>query len=150
MWKISLIIRLSINLLFNPPKADASIEIYLSRLEEELFNICDSYKSGFNNLTSDERDALHFLRNGKSIIIKGADKGSAVIVWDREDYIREANGQLEDDSVYDDITNDPLPGLKDVIDSSLRRIKGRMEIASETLDFFQVKNPKLDRFLFVT
>ena len=67
---------------FNPPKADASIEIYFSRLEEELFNICDSYKSGFNNLTLDERDALHFLRNDKSIIIKGEDKGSAVIVWD--------------------------------------------------------------------
>ena len=131
---------------FNPPKADASIEIYLSRLEEELFNICDSYKSGFNNLTSDERDALHFLRNDKSIIIKGADKGSAVIVWDREDYIREANGQLEDDSIYDEITNDPLPALKEVIDSSLRKIKSRMEIPSETLDFFQVKNPKLGRF----
>ena len=113
---------------FNPPKADVSIEIYLSRLEEELFNICDSYKSGFNNLISDERDALHFLRNDKSIIIKGADKGSAVIVWDREDYIREANGQLEDDSIYDEITNDPLPALKEVIDSSLRKIKSRMEI----------------------
>ena len=63
-----------------------------------------------------------------------------------DDYIREANGQLEDDSVYDEITNDPLPGLKEVIESSLREIKSRMEIPSETLDFFQVKNPKLGRF----
>ena len=36
------------------------------------------------------------LKDDKSIIIKGADKGAAVIVWDREDYFKVASKQLED------------------------------------------------------
>ena len=42
----------------------------------------------YNNLTSKEQEALHDLKNDKNIVIKGADKGSAVVVWDTEDYIR--------------------------------------------------------------
>ena len=40
------------------------------------------------------------LKNGKTIVIKGADKGSAVVVWDRDDYIREAEKQLGDKEIY--------------------------------------------------
>ena len=39
---------------------------------------------------------MYNLKDDKSIIIKGGDKGVAVIVWDREDYIKEASKQLED------------------------------------------------------
>ena len=44
----------------------------------------------YNNLTREERTALYDLKNDKNIIIKSADKGSAVVVWDSEDYIKEA------------------------------------------------------------
>ena len=40
-----------------------------------------------NNLTSKERQALYDLKNDKNI--KGTDKGSAVVVWDREVWDRE-------------------------------------------------------------
>ena len=45
-------------------------------------------KNKFINLTNRERKALYALKNNKSIVIKSADKGSAVVVWDREEYIR--------------------------------------------------------------
>ena len=51
-------------------------------------------KDKYNNLTSKERQALYDLKNDKNIVIKSADKGSAVMVWDREDYIKEAEKQL--------------------------------------------------------
>ena len=44
----------------------------------------------YNNLTREERAALYDLKNDKNSIIKSADKGSAVVVWDRGDYIKEA------------------------------------------------------------
>ena len=50
----------------------------------------------YNNLTSKEQEALYDLKNDKNIFIKGADKDSAVVVWDREDYIKEAGKQLGD------------------------------------------------------
>ena len=50
----------------------------------------------YNNLTKEERDALYCLRDDSTIIIKGADKGLVAVVWDREDYLKEAYKQLED------------------------------------------------------
>ena len=38
---------------------------------------------------------MHNLRDDTSIIIKGADKESAVIVWDRDDYLKEAELSLD-------------------------------------------------------
>ena len=38
--------------------------------------------------------------NDRSAVIKKADKGSRVVVWDREDCITEAEGQLGDVTVY--------------------------------------------------
>ena len=84
---------------FNRRNKDAVIETYLSCLEERLLDI-EIPSKRFNNLTKDERNAMYRLKDDKSIIIKGADKGSAVIVWDREDYIKEATKQLEDKEVY--------------------------------------------------
>ena len=44
----------------------------------------------FNNLTKKEREALYSLKDDPSIIIKGADRGRVVVVWDREDYLKDA------------------------------------------------------------
>ena len=77
---------------FNPRNKDAVIETYLSCLEERLLDI-EIPSKRFNNLTKDERNAMYSLKDDKSIIIKGADKGAAVIVWDCEDYQKEARKQ---------------------------------------------------------
>ena len=74
---------------FNPTNKDVIIETYLSCIEERLLGI-DILSKRFNNLTKDEREALYSLKDDPSIIIKGADKGSIVAVWDREDYLKEA------------------------------------------------------------
>ena len=59
----------------------------MSSLDGKLVKI-DIPKDKYNNLTSKERQVLYNLKNDKSVIIKGADKGSALVVWDREDYIK--------------------------------------------------------------
>ena len=84
---------------FNPKGKDASIEMYLSQLEEEILAIDTGIS--YLNVTREEREALN-----TSISIKGADKGSAVIVWDREDYIKEAESQLSDKTVYEEVFGD--------------------------------------------
>ena len=38
-----------------------------------------------------------------SVVIKPADKGSAVVVWDRNDYLKEAERQLSDEKTYEEI-----------------------------------------------
>ena len=44
-----------------------------------------------------------FLQNGRSVIIKSADKGSAVVVWDRTDDLKEAERQLSNEKTYEEI-----------------------------------------------
>ena len=78
---------------FNPENKDAIIETYLSCLEERLLDL-ELPSKRYNNLTKEELDGLYSLRNDSTIIRKGANKGSAVVVWDREDYLKVAYKQL--------------------------------------------------------
>ena len=59
----------------------------------------------YNNLTREERGVLYNLKNDKNIVIKSADKGSAVVVLDRDDYIKEAEEQLGHKDIYDEVCN---------------------------------------------
>ena len=89
---------------FNPAKNDAAIEFYLSRLEEEILSL--DKKISYSNLTKGERNALYSLRDDTSIIIKEADKGSGVVVWDRDDYLAEAKKQLDAKEFYQELKGD--------------------------------------------
>ena len=109
---------------FNLRNKDTIIETYLSCLEERLLGI-DISSERFNNLTQKERNALYILRNDPTIIIKGADMGSAVVVWDREDYLKEAYKQLEDRYVYEKVQSD----CSIIIDTIMRALgKIRMHL----------------------
>ena len=55
-------------------------------MEEEILSLDE--KISYSNPTKGERNALYFLRDDASIVIKEADKGSALVVWDREDYLK--------------------------------------------------------------
>ena len=80
----------------------------MSSLEEKLMKI-EIPKDKYNNLTSKERQALYDLKSDKNILIKGADKRCAVVFWDREDNIKEAENQLGDSDVYEEVPDDLEP-----------------------------------------
>ena len=129
---------------FNPRNKDVLIETYLSCLEERLLDI-EIPSKRFNNLTKEEREALYSLKDDPSIIIKGADKGSAVVVWDREDYLKEAYRQLDDKEVYEQLSDDSSV-LANILMKALEKIRLRGDLPKDTLDYFLVKDPKFARF----
>jgi hypothetical protein len=49
-----------------------------------------------NNLTPAEKGAIQELKERDDIVIKPVDKGSAVVVMDKVDYVEEANRQQTD------------------------------------------------------
>ena len=134
-------------LTFNPRNVDTSIEVYLSCLEDELLNV-SAYGSNYSNLTVQEQEALRNLKNDNAIIIKEADKGSGVVIWDREDYLKEADNHLLDSNFYSEYISetDPLSLLKDKITQALDKIKERGDIDNQTLNYLMVNNPRLGRF----
>ena len=60
-----------------------------------------------NNLTDGEIKSLKNIRQNPDIIIKPADKGSATVIMDRENYITEGYRQLSDERYYKKI-KDPI------------------------------------------
>ena len=129
---------------FNPKWKDVAIEYYLSRLEEDILAI--DTKLNYANLTREEREALKTLRDDTSIVIKEADKGSAVVVWDREDYLKEADRQLKDPSVYQEMSGDFVSPLIRTIKHHLSNVKLNGDVGQETLDYFINDNPRIGRF----
>ena len=71
-------------------------------------------KDKFNSLTNNERKNVYDLQNDETIVMKSADKGSVVVVWDREDYIKEAEKKLGDKEVNEDDSKDAVTLLKTI------------------------------------
>ena len=131
---------------FNPKNKDVIIETYLSSLEQKLLDI-NFPKDKFNNLNKRERDPLYSLKNDNTIVLKGTGKDSGVVLWDREDYLKEPHKhkQLSDEEVYEDVTND-LSTFEVTIFSALNRIRGSRDLSAANLEYFFNKYPKFARF----
>ena len=98
-------------------------------------------KLSYSNLTKEERLALNSLRDDTSIIIKEADKGSGVVVWDRKDYLKEAEKQLGDKETYEKLSN-PVSPLISIVKGCLSQVKNRGDTPNETLEYFFINKPK--------
>ena len=119
---------------FNPRNKDTVMENYLSWLEERLLDIGIPSKI-YINLTKEERDALYRLRDYSTIFINCGDKGSVVVVWYREDYLKEAYKQLEDKAVYKEVVNDPSVLVNTEI-KTLQKNRLLGDLSSDTLTYF--------------
>ena len=87
---------------------------------------------------------MRALANDRSIVIKKADKGSCVVVWDRDDYIAEAEKQLSDENIYKDINfkNKILQELADNSIKLFRNLKTKESITEKELKYFAIKFKK--------
>ena len=71
------------------PLGHPNLEVFLSQVESELFKETQD-SLHYSNLSQEEWRAVRSLVDDRSIVIKKADKGSCVVVWDRWDYVKEA------------------------------------------------------------
>ena len=95
-----------------PPKGrDAVLETYVKGMRRETLRQLQHLRTKRvkNNLSPPELQALKTLRWRQDIVIKPADKGSAVVVLKKNDYIKEAERQLGNEDHYQKIEKDPTP-----------------------------------------
>ena len=88
------------------------------------------------------------MKNDNAIVVKGADKGSGIVVSDREDYLKEVHKQLSDEEVYEEVTNNPST-LESTIFNALNKIRARGDLSADNLEFFLSKDLKFARFLLL-
>ena len=88
---------------WSPPKGHPAIEIFLSKVENELLKVTEKV-SGYSTFTSEEWKAMWSIADDRQIVIKKADKSSCFMVWDRDDYLLEAERQLKAEKIYRSVT----------------------------------------------
>ena len=81
-----------------PPVSDPEISVSVAKLRTEFAQVANT--KNHPNLTTSERQSIHKLRQNPDIVIKPADKGSATVIMDRQDYINEAERQLGNPDHY--------------------------------------------------
>ena len=88
---------------YTPPSGrDLALDAYITAVETEILNT--GPRKVYSNITSEERNAINSLSRNPDIIIKEADKGSAIVIMNTNDYLAECHRQLGDTTYYK-----PLP-----------------------------------------
>ena len=60
-------------------------------------------------ISSNQRTALHDLKGNNEIVTKHADKGSSIVIMEKDTYMKESCAQLQDGRLYQKIDNVPTP-----------------------------------------
>ena len=91
-------------------------------LRGEIKSVLKKNQVPKHNITGEERKAIDELRKDKTRIILTMDKGVSMVVMDRDDYNRKAEGILHQPA-YKPISNDPTNKYKTKLISLLQSIK---------------------------
>ena len=100
------------------------------------------------NLSKEEWLAMRGLAEDRSLIIKPADKGFCVVLWDREDYLAEAEKQLEDVDIYEDtdFKESDLVKLVEKNNTMFQSLRRKNLITEKKLKYFSYQNKKSTNF----
>ena len=108
--------------------------IFISVLHQTLSRSIKSSKvtAAISNLSEAETTALHDLQHRTDIVIRPADKGSAIVIQDAVTYRDEALRQLSDAQFYRKLEKDPTQANAAKVASIVRSMESRNVINTKT------------------
>ena len=102
------------------------------------------------NLSPEENHAIRSLSGDKSIVIKPADKGAAVVIMNRLDYLREGYRQLSDPAFYRPMETDLTDKHSTDIRFFIEGLYQDGEIEENTRDYLNGRNLAHSQILYAT
>ena len=126
-----------------PPRASPHIEAYLERVRAQTLSL--ESKPFRHNLSYQERQTLHKLASDDNIVIKSADKGSGIVVEDRDRYIRDGLEHLSDASIYEQINSDPTATLTEAINQYINNMYNKGIVDNITKSYLLAQENKETR-----
>ena len=128
---------------WKPPLSHPNLEVFLRQVESELFEITKE-RTRYSNLLQEEWRAIRTLADDRSIVIKKADKVSCIVVWDGDDYLREAEKQLSDKNVYEEVQfkKQMLSNLVETSNKFFRGLKTKGFIVEKEWRYFTYEYKK--------
>ena len=130
---------------FIPPAQSHTLEAFITAVETDI-KAHTPTNTRHDNLTPAERQSLVKLRNDSNIVIKPADKGSSVVVQDKDDYIAEAERQLADQRFYRKLDYDPTAEHEKAVAKTLYKIHEAGYIDDKALEYLLPDRSKPGRF----
>ena len=84
----------------------------------------------------------------RNFIIKPTDKGSCIVLWDREDYLAEAEKQLQDVDIYEDtdFMESDLVKLVETSKNTFQSLRRKNLIIEKELKYFSYQYKKSSNF----
>lgn len=128
------------------PSKNTTLESVINLIKSNVTNSANTNTHQHDNLSKEERSALYSLKERDDIVIKPADKGSAVVVMDKSDYIQEAERQLSDNRFYKKLDSDPTVDFTQKITKSLEDMHDKGYIDFDTLEYLKPEEAKAGRF----
>ena len=130
---------------WKPPIKTSTIESFITGLKSDLLKFKPK-KSFRHNLKKEEYAGLRDLQDNKEIVIKKADKGSAVVVMNRKDYLREGYRQLSDDKFYAKLDHDPTKEVTSKVTAIMQDMLHEDLISEKNFMFFTRREFSEGRF----
>ena len=130
---------------WQPPKQGRDLEAFVNRVESAVRSHIPP-KPKHDNLSKSDRSALYNLQKREDIVIKPADKGSAVVVMDRDQYVSEAERQLNDSTFYKPLDHDPTPEFAKQVSDTVSEMHDQGLISEKNMAYLIVDQPKAGRF----
>ena len=120
--------------------------VYKCRHDNNKLNFNRNTK--FSNLSSEERVALKNLSKRRDIIVKAADKGGALVVWQADLYQKEALRQLSDTSFYSKVDKDLTSTNQRIFKSTINDLIVKQELPATATNLV-IKTPKTSFIYFL-
>ncbi|CAJ0963613.1 unnamed protein product [Ranitomeya imitator] len=110
---------------FRPPRGSHALETFIQFIQNSFQSLRGEVEMGRlyypPNLTLSERQSLQSLQSDSSLIIKPADKGGAIVIMDKSDYLREIRRQLDNTTVYQKLDSNPTQAIRNRISRILQQ-----------------------------
>ena len=114
------------------------MDTYIDKVKSDIISglTCNKKK----NITKKEEEALSELMKNPSIIIRPSDKGSQIVIFDKEDYVNLIENHLKDNHIYDPVNPIKVEEVKKKVDSTLRKLYQEESINKEMISNFTMQD----------
>ncbi len=124
----------------SPISTNNRIENYVHSLKVEAAKL-QPLETTFQNLSLQQRRALGDLSGNRDLVIKKADKGSTIVVMDREDYVAKGLKHLSDQETYRKLNEDTTKEVSVKVVSLVRTMYQDGIIDHRTAEYLLPPNP---------
>lgn len=129
-----------------PTQRDTCLDMYIKAVHRDVRAAYQKQIPFRCNITNKEKKALEELAGCPEIVIKPADKGGAIVILDKADYVNEAHRQLSESAFYKVLPSDPTNDYKLIVKEKLTELVQNQEITETTARSLIPLSPVAGRF----